>query len=246
MGTNQYMQLGNTTFQGTQATLQLYNAYRLNKQLKGMDDTYRIPTEISQNLTQANHAALQGLPQEQKQNYLNELEKSNSYSDSSFGDLNAGLRGIAGANEQFNQGYDKLLGADSAARMANEDKLYGVRNQMADYKDMAWSHNVDMPYQKTEQKKDAYFTAAGRQASQTSSNLAGSSAFGGSGKQVDNTGTPDTKNPYNGGYGSYNGATTSYSPYVSSIRQPSKQGLNNYSIMNGGDAYGGGSAFSNY
>jgi len=228
-----YMALGNASGQATQAGIQLYNAYRLNQKLKGMDDTYRIPPEIQQNLNQANVAALQGLPAEQKQEYLNNLQKSNAYSNSSYGDLNAGLRGVAGSNEQFNQGYDKLLGADSAARMTNQDKLYGLRNEMADYKDMAWSHNIDMPYQQTMQKKDAYFTAAGRQFSNAMQSAQGS----GSGGSADAGGIG--KQPYNGGYGSQTGATTEYSPYVN------KQGAPlNYSYMNGGDAYGGGSVFS--
>ena len=193
-GFTNWMAIGNSLGQATQAGLQLYNAYRLNQKLKGMDDTYRIPPEIQQNLTQANQMALQGLPQEQKTEYLNNLQRSNAYSNSSMGDLNAGLRGIAGANEQFNQGYDKLLGADSAARMANEDKLYGMRNQMADFKDMAWSHNVDMPYQQTMQKKDAYFTAAGRQFS----NAMQSAQGGDGGKSPDAGGIgTTTKTPYN-------------------------------------------------
>jgi len=179
MGTNQYMQLGNASFQGTQAALELYNAYRLNQKLKGMDDTYRIPTEIGQNLSEANQRALQGLPQEQKQEYLNNLQRSNAYSLSSLGDLNAGIRGVAGANEQFNQGNENLLAQDSAARANNQNAVYGFRQNMADYKDMAWKHNVDNPYWAVSNKKDAYFTAAGRDASKASNNLAGAFSMGG-------------------------------------------------------------------
>lgn len=210
LGVNQYMAIGNASFQGTQAGLQLYNAYRLNKQLKGMDDTYNIPPEIGQNLNQANTAALQGLPQAQKDQYLNNLNTSSAYSLSSLGDLNSGLKGVAGANNQLNQGYGNLLAQDSAARMQNQNALYGVRNEMADYKNQQWVHNVDQPYWRTSDKKDAYFTAAGRQASQTSSNLAGSSAFGGSGKANDSTG--DYSNPNSYGTGANNGYGKYYNP----------------------------------
>jgi hypothetical protein len=227
MGTNQYMQLGNASFQGTQAALELYNAYRLNKKLKGMDDTYRIPTEIGQNLSEANQRALQGLPQEQKQEYLNNLQRSNTYSLSSLGDLNAGLRGVAGANEQFNQGNENLLAQDSAARVNNQNAVYGFRQNMADYKDMAWKHNVDNPYWAVSNKKDAYFTAAGRDASKASNNLAG--AFGGKSAGDSNEGIGNTNIPYNKGYGSQ--PTTTTQPY-------------NYSYMTGGDPYGGNSVFS--
>jgi len=172
-GFTNWMAIGNSSGQATQAGIQLYNAYRLNKQLKGMDDTYRIPTEIGQNLSEANQRALQGLPQEQKQEYLNNLQRSNAYSLSSLGDLNAGIRGVAGANEQFNQGNENLLAQDSAARANNQNAVYGMRNQMADYKDQQWSHNVDMPYQMIQQKKDAYFTASGRQFSNAMSSAQG-------------------------------------------------------------------------
>jgi len=130
----------------TEGAVQLGLGLIKKRQADKMYHQYDIPPEIQQNLNQANIEALKGLPLEQKQEYLNNLQKSNAYSLSSLGDLNAGIRGVAGANEQFNQGYDKLLGADSAARMANQDKLYGLRNEMADYKDKSWQFNVKNPY----------------------------------------------------------------------------------------------------
>lgn len=189
-----WMQIGNASGQATQAGLQLYNAYRLNEKLKKMDDTYRIPDEISQNLTMAKANVMQGLPQAFQNQYMNQLNNATAQNLSGLSSLKAGLRGVAGANEAQNAGYGNLLAMNSQAQAANQAQLYGQNQNMADYIDQQWVHNVDQPYWRTSDKKDAYFTAAGRQFSNAMASGAGASGNGGGIGQGDAAGGGYYKN----------------------------------------------------
>jgi len=100
---------------------------------------YKIPDEVYQNLNQSQQQALQGLPEEQKQQYLSNLQRSSSYALGQAGTRKAGLAGVSAINEQQNVGYGNMLAQDSAARMQNQDKLIGQRANVADYKNMAFS-----------------------------------------------------------------------------------------------------------
>ena len=100
---------------------------------------YKIPDEVYQNLNQSQQQALQGLPEEQKQQYLSNLQRSSSYALGQAGTRKAGLAGVSAINEQQNVGYGNMLAQDSAARMQNQQQLMGQRANVADYKNMAFS-----------------------------------------------------------------------------------------------------------
>lgn len=107
---------------------------------------YEVPEEIKQNLTQAQQQALQGLPEEQKQQFLTNLQRNSAQSLTAGSSRKAGLAGIAGVNQQQADSYGNLMAADSQARMQNQDRLSGVRSNMADYKDQAFQFNKVNPY----------------------------------------------------------------------------------------------------
>lgn len=108
--------------------------------------TYEIPKEIQQNLTEANMRALQGLPEQQKQEYLNNLQKSTAYNLNNASDLKSGLIGTTGANNAMNAGYGNLMSADAQARMQNQNLASAQRQNMADYKEKEWQLNKQNPY----------------------------------------------------------------------------------------------------
>jgi len=139
----------------------LYGVY-LDRKAQKMPHDYSIPPEIQQNLTQAQMMALEGMPAEQKQQYIENLNRSTAYSLNNLSDLKSGLRGVAGANDQFNQGYGNLLSMDSQARINNQNNLYGMRQNLADYKDKAWQFNVKNPYDEMRLKASG-FQGAGLQ-----------------------------------------------------------------------------------
>lgn len=136
--------------------------YGNNQQKKNERPVYEIPDEISKNLSGAeNYAAqtaLQGIPEEQKQQYLSNLQRSSAYGLSQLGSRNAGISGVAALNENQNQGYANLLSQDSSARVANQrygqQLVSSARQTMADYKDQAFQINKSNPYyEKTAQNQ---------------------------------------------------------------------------------------------
>ena len=166
-------QIINAAGQTAIAGVDAYEAYRLNKKLKGINDQYNIPSEIGQNLSDANQRVLQGLPAAFQNQYKQELANNAAYSTSNLGSLNAGLRGVAGANQQMDAGNQKLLSMNAVQQNANQKDLYDQRANMADYKDMQWKHNVDNPYQLMQQQRNAYGTAALKQVGNVFSSFAG-------------------------------------------------------------------------
>ena len=107
---------------------------------------YEIPAEIQQNLTQAQQMALQGLPEEQKQQYLSNLQRGSAQSLASSGSRKGGLAGIAGIGQQQNDAYANMLSMDSQARFQNQGVLMEQRQNMADYRDQAFQFNKVNPY----------------------------------------------------------------------------------------------------
>lgn len=107
---------------------------------------YQVPDEVKQNLSAAQQDALEGLPEEQKQMFLSNLERGQANSLSQIGSRSGGLAGVAAVNQNGNDAYGNLLGMDSAARMQNKQQLYNQRQNMADYKDQAFQFNTVNPY----------------------------------------------------------------------------------------------------
>lgn len=108
---------------------------------------YSIPKEISDNLSQAQLQALQGLPEEQKQEYVNNIQRNQNFGLNAIGTRQGGLTGLASLTQNGNDAYNKLLSEDSQARMANMDKLTNARNNMAQYQDKSFELNKLLPFQ---------------------------------------------------------------------------------------------------
>jgi len=132
---------------GASVTLGAFQtAYGLYKQKRNKRPTYEIPAEIAQNLTAAQQDALQGLPEEQKQQYIQNLQRGSAAALSAGGSRKGGLAGIQSLNQQQNDAYGNLLAMDSQARMQNKQNLYAQRQNMADYKNQAFQFNKVNPY----------------------------------------------------------------------------------------------------
>ena len=124
--------------------------YFQNKKQQARDEAMRpkweTPAEVGQGLTLANQQALQGLPEEQKQQYLQNLQRTASYSLGQQSSRKGGLAGLASLNENLFQGYGNMLAQDSAARQANTNKIYGQLQNVADYKGLGFQINQSNPY----------------------------------------------------------------------------------------------------
>ncbi len=179
------------------------------KQRHNKRPTYEIPQEIQQNLTQAQADALQGLPEEQRQMFLSNIERGNASALSQIGSRSGGLAGVAAVNQNANDSYGKLLAMDSQARMANKDKLYGMRQNLADYKDQAWQVNKLNPYYEATASNNAMIGAGMQNVSQgfQQGNQGGGADFSkaSSGKAPEyGAGGAGGANGYGGGQGGYN------------------------------------------
>lgn len=108
--------------------------------------TYEIPEEVKQNLNQAQQMALQGLPEDQKQQYLSNLQRGTAQALASSQSRRGGLAGIAGINQQQNDAYGNMLAIDSQARRENQLGLMSARQNMADYRDQSFQLNRINPY----------------------------------------------------------------------------------------------------
>jgi len=113
---------------------------------------YQIPEEILQNLSQAQHMALQGLPEEQKAQYIQNLMQGGQAALTQMGSRKAGLSGVAQLNQQQNLGFQNLLAQDAAARQANQQGLMQQRQNVAGYRDQEFQLNQLNPYYEKEQQ----------------------------------------------------------------------------------------------
>ena len=108
--------------------------------------TYQIPDEVKQNLSDAQLRALEGLPEEQKKAYVDQVNQASGAVLNRARDLNAGLSGLAGIHQNKLNAYQKLLADDAAARQNNQNILMQQRSNMAQYKDKAFEKNQMEPY----------------------------------------------------------------------------------------------------
>jgi hypothetical protein len=107
---------------------------------------YQIPKEISDNLSQAQMMALEGLPAEQKQQYIQNIQRSSNFGLRAISSRKGGLAGVAGLVQNQNDASANLLSQDAAARQQNQRFAMQEGNTMANYKDQAFKINKLNPY----------------------------------------------------------------------------------------------------
>lgn len=119
------------------------NAY--NKQAANRPQ-YQIPAEVQQGLSYAENNALEGLPEEQKQQFVSNLQRGASYSLGQTQSRKGGLQGIAALNENQNTSYGGLMASDAAARYERQKNVYGQLSNVADHKSMQFQVNQLNPF----------------------------------------------------------------------------------------------------
>lgn len=108
---------------------------------------YQVPQEISDNLSQAQMQALEGLSPEQKQQYVENVQRQQNFGLNAMGDRKAGISGLATLTQSGNDAYNNLLTQDSQARMQNQQGLMDARTEVANFKDKGFELNKLLPYQ---------------------------------------------------------------------------------------------------
>jgi len=174
---------GAATMAGVQAIKGKQDQAKANKNRP----QYDIPQEAYQNLDQATQQSLQGLPEAQKQQYLNNLQQASAYSLAQSSSRKGGLTGVAALNQNQIQGNQNLLSQDAAARMNNIHNVYAQRNQLADYKGQKFQLDKLNPYYENLAQKQARNAAL----FQNLNNAAGIASFGGGKGMGGNVGGSD-------------------------------------------------------
>lgn len=134
--------------------LSAYQIHKGNQQKKEADKLaaenkrpdYEIPVELQQNLTQAQQMALEGLPAEQKQQYLNNIQRSQNFGLGALSDRRLGLAGLGSIVQSGNDASQNLLSMDAQARRQNQIGLMNARQTFANYKDKRYEQNQLNPY----------------------------------------------------------------------------------------------------
>lgn len=125
--------------------------YQGNKQKKVGEDalknlnkpTYQIPDELRQNLKESELRALEGLPTEQKMEYVKNIERSQQQALQASAERKGGLMGIQQATSQANDMYTNLVSMDAAQRAANEAIVQQNRGVLANAKDREFGVKED-------------------------------------------------------------------------------------------------------
>jgi len=132
---------------GVTGIFQRAKGRRLLKQA-GESPLQHIPTEVLQNQQQAQINANQGLPREQYNQAIKNLQRQQMMALRGALDRRGGLATLAGNQQAFNDSLTNLDVENAKARIKNQNTLYGINNNVAGWKDKIWNNNVKAPWER--------------------------------------------------------------------------------------------------
>lgn len=107
---------------------------------------YQIPDEIYQNLSHAQRMALEGLPEEQKKQYVENIQAGTQLGLEASGTRQGGLAGISDLYAGQVEAYRSLLAQEFTARQANQQQLIDQRGIVAGQEAQQFQINELQPY----------------------------------------------------------------------------------------------------
>lgn len=140
---------------GVGAATSLYGMYQGNKQKKAGEQalknaqkpTYTIPQELLDNLSDAEKMQVEGLPAEQKKEFVQNIERSQQSAMKASADRKGGLLGLQSSMNQEANAYSNLVSMDASARKESElnkqASIQGARGAIAGAKNMAYGEQKD-------------------------------------------------------------------------------------------------------
>lgn len=105
-----------------------------------------LPTELKQNQEMAQLRANTGLPSEQYNNAMKQLQRQQLFSLRNASSRGGALALLGGLNQQANDSIVNLNVADANARLANQNQLMGVNNNVASVKRDLYQNNIRNKY----------------------------------------------------------------------------------------------------
>lgn len=107
---------------------------------------YQIPDEVYQDLSHSQRMALEGLPEEQKKQYVENIQAGTQLGLEASGTRQSGLTGISDLYAGQVEAYRSVLAQDVAARQANQEELIDQRGIVAGQKAQQFQINELQPY----------------------------------------------------------------------------------------------------
>jgi len=139
---------------GVQLGTGIYQAVR-SSQIEANRPTYEIPDEIKQNLTQAQLNAIEGMPEDVRNRYIDQLTRTMATGLQALGDRRGGIAGVAGLARTATDANRNIAVMDAQQRQQQEANLMNARQTMANYKDKAFDWNERQKYLEEAQAKQA-------------------------------------------------------------------------------------------
>lgn len=110
-----------------------------------------IPDYMQPYLTQAQKMAMQGMPEQQRQRYLDQIARSASYAIAGNVNRGEGLQGVSAANMAMNDANADLMMRDSQQRLANIANYQNAQLNYAGFLNdkylKEFEYNKNQPYQ---------------------------------------------------------------------------------------------------
>lgn len=212
-------------------------ANELAKTAAAQRPLYGIPESVQRGLSIQQRQALQGMDEQSRQRYIDQISRNQSYAIAGNVDRGAGLQGVAQANMAMNDANANLATMDNQQRQQNISNYVQGLNNYGQYEDKAFAYNKDQPYQDMAAAIRA-LKGAGEQAkyagAQTVAN-AGSNFAGQAGTALQTIDTQGQRTqPQNQGVQYYNQGYQGYTPYDSTYNtsqpQPQAQTVYQYNI----------------
>jgi hypothetical protein len=135
--------------------------------------TYEIPDEIKQNLTQAQLNAIEGMPEDVRNRYIDQLTRTMATGLQALGDRRGGIAGVSNLVRAATDANRNIAGMDAQMRQQQEQALMGQRQVMANYKDKAFDWNERQKYLENAQAKQSMAGAAMQNITGAANNVMG-------------------------------------------------------------------------
>jgi len=112
---------------------------------------YDIPQETYENMTDAEYWSFQGLPEAQKQQFIEQSQRAGATALSRSAERKGGLGLVASAAQQEQDAATQLLSMDATQRMQNLQNLYRARDAMANEKKIQYQSRLDKALQERQE-----------------------------------------------------------------------------------------------
>jgi hypothetical protein len=113
--------------------------------------TYEPSEEVKAALSDAERLALEGMPSEQKQQYIENIQRANQSALRAQAERKAGLAGIGMMHQNELDQYRNLLAMDAQAKRQNQQNLQSVRQGMQSIRDKEFQLNKYNPFLQEQQ-----------------------------------------------------------------------------------------------